>query len=269
MSELANGIVIEFSDEGEIIIRYPEGIVDRTGIVPSSGERLIMEAFGGTTVGKSLLKRLREKEIHDPLTGLLRRDPGRKIVEERLDRISRVPFDGSISVLVMDLDFFGMVNKTYGQTAGDQVLAWFAGILKRWLRGSDVVIRWGGEEFVIFTSASNMPIGRESPRDRDAKTTPAYQRTGATGENLHAVMNNGEIVGNRIIHSLEAGPCTVGGIAIHQRVTIGIATQLVIPGMDLEGTFDRLFELADKELRTAKTDDKRGKIHSAPLHSNP
>jgi len=51
-------------------------------------------------------------------------------------------------VLIFDLDHFGLVNKQHGHQAGDAVLRVFASILKRRFRQQDLVVRYGGEEFV-------------------------------------------------------------------------------------------------------------------------
>lgn len=261
-----NGLTIQFTTEGELIVRYPGGLEDHTGIFPIASERVVIEAFGASTAGRTLLMQQFAREIHDPLTGLLRREPGRQMIAERLNRIGGVPFHGTVSVLVLDLDHFGRVNKEQGQTVGDQVLIWFAHILKRWLRGSDVVIRWGGEEFVVFTSASQPPPEREGHRDRDI-TSGAFEHVGGADLTMSSVLHNGEIVANRVLRNVNAGPCMVGGAAIHQGVTIGVASRLILPGSDVSGVFQDLFEAADARLRTAKTSDQRGQVHVSTLQT--
>jgi len=56
-----------------------------------------------------------------------------------------------LSLAMIDLDFFKRVNDTYGHSVGDQVLRSLSRILKLRLRRSDVVGRYGGEEFVIIS----------------------------------------------------------------------------------------------------------------------
>ena len=53
------------------------------------------------------------------------------------------------SVILFDLDHFGIVNKKYGHQVGDRVLRLFADTLKARARASDLVARYGGEEFVV------------------------------------------------------------------------------------------------------------------------
>lgn|GEM_PF-5967676 len=266
---MSNNNFFQISDENELIIVYPDGAVDRTGIFANTNDRLIVEQFGASSVGMTLLSRLRTREIHDvALTGLLLRNPGLQMISRRLEDFASYPSSGSISVLVIDLDFFKQVNDTHGHTVGDRVLSWFADIVHKRVRVSDVSIRWGGDEFVIFSSMFQKAPDRSGFRDRDAMT-PEFHRTGTTDQNLNAIINNGECVAKRILDSMKAGPCMVGGIRIAQTATIGVATQLVIPGMDLEGAFDRLYQAADQALVAGKERNERNEIHSAQLLNDP
>ena len=61
----------------------------------------------------------------------------------------------------MDIDDFKTVNDTYGHDTGDIVLKVIADILRRYARQSDLVCRWGGEEFLIGLPKCNMEIGRD------------------------------------------------------------------------------------------------------------
>lgn len=54
------------------------------------------------------------------------------------------------AILMLDLDYFKMVNDTYGHDAGDAVLKALSTLLKQSVRASDLVIRYGGEEFLII-----------------------------------------------------------------------------------------------------------------------
>lgn len=265
MASNFNGLRVSFTDEGELVIIYPEGISSRTGIFASSAERRVIEDFVATTSGRTLLMQQRGREIRDPLTGLLRRQPGRELIDQQIERIGSMPLSGTVSVLVMDLDHFGRLNKDHGITVGDEILRWFARILTRRTRSSDVVVRWGGEEFVVFTSAFLPPADRKGglPRDRESGQK-GHESTGVTDDKLSPILQNGTIVAKRIQHSLAAGPCMVGGVAINQGVTIGVATHIITPSQPLadgsDGLFDRLFEQADSLLRKAKVEDQRGRI---------
>ena len=55
-----------------------------------------------------------------------------------------------MAVALIDLDFFKKVNDTYGHHVGDQVLVLLTQTMKQMLREDDLIIRWGGEEFMVF-----------------------------------------------------------------------------------------------------------------------
>ena len=61
-----------------------------------------------------------------------------------------------MSVLAFDLDFFKGINDTYGHDAGDDVLREFAHRLKKSVRGIDLVVRQGGEEFVVVMPETDL-----------------------------------------------------------------------------------------------------------------
>lgn len=249
-----NGLSIHFADDGELIIGFPEGLEDHTELYPSPSERKMLEAFMLTTVARSLIMRQRKREIHDPLTQLLRRDPGLQIIKERISRIAHMPFTGTVSILIIDLDHFKSVNDRYGHSVGDEVLRWSAEILRRRTRASDVAVRWGGEEFVVFSMAGIPPKCRGQIRDRDLHITST----------LASVINNGSIVANRILQSFKAGPCMVGGSSIDQCATIGVATCYIASSdLGIEGLYEQLFNAADKKLIAAKISGERGQVHEA------
>lgn len=83
----------------------------------------------------------------DSLTGL----DNRRRVESAIE--CRIGWRQPFSVLLLDLNGFKKLNDTYGHLAADEVLQQFAGELKAALRGSDVVGRWGGDEFMVVLDA--------------------------------------------------------------------------------------------------------------------
>lgn len=84
--------------------------------------------------------------VHDPLTKAFNRN--------KLDDISNsltneLEFERA-SFILIDIDFFKNINDTYGHTAGDTVLQNLVEILRAFVRRSDYIIRWGGEEFLVI-----------------------------------------------------------------------------------------------------------------------
>jgi diguanylate cyclase (GGDEF)-like protein len=93
-------------------------------------------------------EQLREKAMHDPLTGLLSRGAFFEICDAEVARAGR---SGSPLALVMtDLDHFKRINDRHGHQAGDDVLCETARRLRVTFRRSDAIGRYGGEEFVAL-----------------------------------------------------------------------------------------------------------------------
>lgn len=85
---------------------------------------------------------------HDPLTGLYNRQKIDLVLEQEAIRVNR--YQDDFSVILLDIDFFKIVNDKYGHPVGDLILCEIATILEIRTRTVDVVGRWGGEEFMIL-----------------------------------------------------------------------------------------------------------------------
>jgi diguanylate cyclase (GGDEF)-like protein len=83
----------------------------------------------------------------DRLTGVCNRRALDVVLTAELDRARR--YESSLSLLFFDLDHFKRVNDLYGHVVGDQVLRDFVSQLRDMLRDSDILGRWGGEEFIV------------------------------------------------------------------------------------------------------------------------
>lgn len=94
-----------------------------------------------------MLKRLEEMATTDGLTGLMNKRALAEIGAQKVRSATR--FRKPLALLICDLDHFKKVNDTYGHDMGDVVLKGFSDVLKRVKRDTDVVGRFGGEEFVI------------------------------------------------------------------------------------------------------------------------
>lgn len=88
------------------------------------------------------------RATHDPLTGAYTRQSGEEALSlfYRLSQMSGKP----LSVAFIDLDRFKAINDAWGHEAGDQALREFADRLSQGLRRSDLLVRWGGEEFLAI-----------------------------------------------------------------------------------------------------------------------
>ncbi len=83
----------------------------------------------------------------DMLTGIYNRQGFAAIMRQKMASGKRHDFN--LSLIMMDLDFFKRINDTYGHGIGDEVLTAVGKLLSEVARASDIVGRWGGEEFVI------------------------------------------------------------------------------------------------------------------------
>lgn len=98
-------------------------------------------------------RRLQEVSITDELTGLY----NRRHFWDRLDSEFKraVRYGDQISCLLLDIDKFKDLNDTYGHPVGDLALKELGKILKTECRGTDIVARFGGEEFIILLGRTN------------------------------------------------------------------------------------------------------------------
>ncbi len=98
-------------------------------------------------------ERLRYLSARDPLTDLFNR---RKLNDFIIDEINRAErTDDLFSIIIIDIDDFKNVNDIYGHNIGDKVLVNFSDILKSNIRELDKPGRWGGEEFLIISPATD------------------------------------------------------------------------------------------------------------------
>lgn len=90
----------------------------------------------------------------DPLTGVLNRAGYQETAGKQFARWKR--YGGALSLAVIDLDLFKHINDEYGHAAGDKVLSTVATKIVESIRESDILCRYGGEEFVLLLPETNM-----------------------------------------------------------------------------------------------------------------
>ena len=171
------------------------------------------------------LEQIRQLATHDDLTGLLNRRAmlDRMQLEQRRSLRSGSP----LLIAQLDIDHFKAVNDTHGHAAGDLVLQSFADTVRRNVRDTDVLARWGGEEFVLLLC-----------------DTPASDAV-ALMERLRQAVQAMQV------------PVAQGGQPITVTVSIGLARHT--PADPLAGTLER----ADRALYAAKAGG-RNRVVPAP-----
>jgi diguanylate cyclase (GGDEF)-like protein len=125
---------------------------------PPLNERLavnLADHVGLALINLKLRETLRDQAIRDPLTGLFNRRYMEETLERELLRAERSQHP--VGVVMLDLDRFKQFNDTFGHEGGDLLLRELGGLLRRQARSSDIVCRYGGEEFVLILP--DMPLG--------------------------------------------------------------------------------------------------------------
>ena len=101
--------------------------------------------------------RIRELATRDELTGCFNRRAMLERMSEELLRSART--GAPMCLVLLDLDHFKKINDLHGHAVGDQVLRGFADIARGQLRGTDVLGRWGGEEFLLMLPGADARQG--------------------------------------------------------------------------------------------------------------
>ena len=173
--------------------------------------------------------RMEDLALRDPLTGLRNRRYLEEFMHEETPRVLRrwllndekVMNRRSISLILVDLDLFKRVNDEYSHQAGDAVLRQVAQLLRQIVRKPDLVLRWGGEEFLILALDSD----RSDPPQLAVR-----------------------------VHEQMAGQSfrLPGGQALRQTCSVGYATYPFLPDRPEGLGWEQVFRIADRGLYDAK-----------------
>ncbi len=162
-----------------------------------------------------LIDSLNNRAIRDSLTGIY----NRRYINEKLalDLINANLSDQSLSVIMVDIDFFKNVNDTYGHLIGDYTLKSLATLIQRNLkRENDWVARYGGEEFLIYLPGASLHFAKE------------------LAENIRSKVEN--------------TPIEYGEQKFYITASFGVSSVTPKPGSSIND----LIEVADKKLYEAK-----------------
>ena len=180
-----------------------------------------------TKVNKELQRlkdALQEQADHDPLTNLYNRRYFHNVADDIFNISKRN--QNALSVLILDIDFFKKVNDTYGHNVGDTVIKTLSEIMQNSTRKSDVVARFGGEEFVILLPNTDI--------------------------------NGAKNIGLKIAKAIEATPIQAkGNKPFHVTVSVGAAS--VIPE---DKSIDDTINRADMALYEAKNSGRNRVVSS-------
>jgi diguanylate cyclase (GGDEF)-like protein len=177
---------------------------------------------------------LEEASMVDPLTSLKNRRYLSMFMPEEVARCLRLQRDHppdahniDLCLLMVDLDHFKSVNDTYGHAAGDAVLRQVGEVMRATCRDSDVVVRWGGEEFLILARNA----------DRNQVNVIAAQVCDAVRS-----------------HAFDLGD----GVVLHKTCSLGFTAFPLLPEQPGKFSWEQAVELADQCLYAAKNSGRDG-----------
>jgi diguanylate cyclase (GGDEF)-like protein len=193
-------------------IKMDDGEVIRVNVktLPDGGRML---AYANVTDLVEQAERLRELATIDGMTGLFNRRHFLSLAEIEWGRHRR--YERPLSVLMLDIDRFKSINDRFGHDAGDHVIINIAEMCRLEKRQSDVIARFGGEEFLLLLPETQLPQARQ--------------------------------LAERLRHTVQSRDLSTTSKSIRATVSIGIA--------EATSSMDTIFDLikaADEALYTAK-----------------
>jgi diguanylate cyclase (GGDEF)-like protein/PAS domain S-box-containing protein len=108
---------------------------------------LLLDHTGEAIKRIRLQKELKEQATLDPLTNVYNRRYFNRVIEQEISRSNR--YGHQMGFMMIDIDHFKQINDTHGHETGDRILQKVADLLVEQVRDSDIVIRYGGDEFLI------------------------------------------------------------------------------------------------------------------------
>lgn len=195
------------------------------------GERLVRDnvQLNKRLELEELARKLDFRATTDPLTGLFNR---RKFNHELSLEISRSQrYRTPLSLIIFDIDHFKAINDTYGHQAGDKVLTALAKFVSGRIHKTDVLARWGGEEFMLLVPGSRIYMAAQLAEDlRNAMREFASGDAGiATSSFGVAEFEDGDTADSFISRADEA----LYRAKINGRNRVEVAAVFAVPAQDI------------------------------------
>jgi diguanylate cyclase (GGDEF)-like protein/PAS domain S-box-containing protein len=119
----------------------------------------VVVVFREITQQLAIEKELEEAAHHDRLTGAFNRHFFDRLVEKECARSARL--SKPLALLILDIDHFKLINDEHGHLAGDEVLKQLVNHISQRVRETDILTRWGGEEFALLLPETSLEGARE------------------------------------------------------------------------------------------------------------
>ena len=143
-------IVAEMIADGKVDARVADLIdTDEVGSLSRSVDQIAGRIDDGDRARSEVEERLRHQTNHDRLTGLISRPHAVEMLESKLAGLDR----RTITLVIIDLDDFRLVNELWGTSVGDEVLVTVASRLRRLVGDDCLVTRWGADEFALIATS--------------------------------------------------------------------------------------------------------------------
>lgn len=185
--------------------------------------RLFREGLGLAIQNALAHRQLQRVAALDPLSGAYNRRFGMKRLREEFSRAVRL--NGNLAVIMFDIDHFKAVNDTYGHLVGDRVIVAVCNAGQRILRGDDIWVRYGGEEFCAILPG--------------------------------ATVQNALDIAERIRRVVEETAVEDG----EQRISVNISAGVAVYPDQLSDSETALLDHADKKLYIAKSEGRNQVVH--------
>lgn len=175
-------------------------------------------------------RRLDLANRRDPLTGTSNRRDFLDWMAREQHRASGV--SAPLLLFMIDIDDFKQINDRHGHSVGDRVLVAFAARLKAFCREQDLLVRWGGEEFLLVVDGIDL--------------------------------SNAADLAQRIVHAVFNQPLIDDPVTLRVSCSIGFASWPFDPSGQATQSWEQSVDLADQALYQAKADGKNGWIGVRP-----
>jgi diguanylate cyclase (GGDEF)-like protein/PAS domain S-box-containing protein len=166
-SEKAVIEVLHKTKDGKVI---PIEITCR--LIQDEGKSYVISIARDISILKAMNENLKKMATTDNLTGIYNRHKFEEMFEIEIDRVLR--YESPLTLIMLDIDHFKMVNDTYGHDVGDKVIKNIVAVVNKNIRTTDIFVRWGGEEFIILcpqTDSLNAATLAEKLRGAIEKST--------------------------------------------------------------------------------------------------
>ncbi|MGD9676864.1 MAG: GGDEF domain-containing protein [Vulcanibacillus sp.] len=150
-------IILSYFSESSVIVVFEQNVLlSLTLIIFIFFSVLVTFTFAFMTID-TLFNNVKELSIRDPLTGLYNRRYLLYFFDNLIKEVRRG--EHTFLIVLLDIDYFKEANDTFGHITGDKILQWFSSLLTTNLRESDIVGRYGGDEFIAILKDTQIEYG--------------------------------------------------------------------------------------------------------------